>query len=115
MYADNPLKPIPVDHELYSDTIGHRIEQVRLRKMVPGDKTASMQSRTESVSPMLEGIEIDGRFAVIYSRYDISCALENQASLACDGYEEQDAMKLAVNIVLYAMLQDISWSKLLPD
>ena len=66
-------------------------------------------------APMLEGIEIDGRFAVIYSRYDISCALENQASLACDGYEEADSMKLAMNIVLYAMLQDISWSKVLSE
>ncbi|MGB4708552.1 MAG: DUF4159 domain-containing protein [Fuerstiella sp.] len=115
IYPENPLKPIPIDHELYSDTIGHKIEKVRLRKMVPGDKSASMQTKTESVAPMLEGIEIDGRFAVIYSRYDISCALENQASLACDGYEEPDAMKLAVNIVLYAMLQDISWSRMLTE
>ena len=67
-----------------------------------------MRSKTELVPPLLEGIKIDGRYAVIYSRYDISCALENQASLACDGYEEDDAMKLAVNIVMYAMLQDIS-------
>lgn len=110
MFPDHPLQPIPVDHEIFSDTIGHRIDQVRLRKLVPGDAGASMQSRTEVVPPILEGIEIDGRYAVVYSRYDISCALENQASLACDGYEEQDAMKLAVNIVLYAMLQDISGS-----
>ncbi|HIE97145.1 MAG TPA: DUF4159 domain-containing protein [Fuerstia sp.] len=70
-----------------------------------------MRSRTEKGPPVLEGVEIDGRYAVVYSRYDISCALENQASLACDGYVEEDAMKLAINIVLYSMLQDISWSK----
>ena len=70
-----------------------------------------MRSRTETVPPLLEGIKIDGRYAVIYSKYDISCALENQASLACDGYEDEDAMKLAVNIVIYAMLQDISWRR----
>jgi hypothetical protein len=46
---------------------------------------------------------------VIYSRHDISCALEHQAALSCDGYIEEDAAKLAVNIVLYAMLQNISW------
>ncbi|MEQ9410611.1 MAG: DUF4159 domain-containing protein [Fuerstiella sp.] len=113
MYPEHPLQLIPEDHELYSEAIGYNIERVKLRKLVPGNAGASMQSRTETVPPILEGIEIDGRYAVIYSRYDISCALENQASLACDGYEEKDAMRLAVNIVLYAMLQDISWSPLL--
>lgn len=110
IFPDNPLKQIPEDHEIFSDTIGHQIDQVKLRKLVPGKAGAAMQTRTDSVPPILEGIEIDGRFAVVYSRYDISCALENQASLACDGYEEKDAMRIAVNIVLYAMLQDISWS-----
>jgi hypothetical protein len=52
---------------------------------------------------------------VIYSKYDISCALEHQASLSCDGYVEADAAKLAMNIVLYAMQQDIRWSQVLKD
>ena len=64
---------------------------------------------------MLEGIEIDGRYVVIYSKYDISCALEHQASLSCDGYVEADAAKLAMNIVLYAMQQDIHWSQILEN
>ncbi|MCA9048670.1 MAG: DUF4159 domain-containing protein [Planctomycetaceae bacterium] len=113
MYPDNSLKPIPADHELFSETTGHQLDRVRLRKLVPGSRTASLQTRTETGPPVLEGIEIDGRFAVIYSRYDISCALEKQASLACDGYVDEDAVKLAVNIVLYAMLQDISWKHIL--
>jgi len=58
-----------------------------------------------SVEPFLEGIEIDGRFVVIYSKYDISCALERQASVACAGYMHEDAVRLAVNIILYAMIQ----------
>ena len=112
LYPDHKLKEIPADHELYSETIGgHKIESVRLRRLIPGEVDASIQSRTESIPPLLEGIEIDGRYAVIYSKYDISCALENQASLACDGYEEADAMRLGVNIVLYSMLQDISAPK----
>lgn len=113
MYPGNPLQPIPADHELYSDTLAHEIRQVSLRRLVPSQAGATMKSTTQQVPPQLEGILIDGRYAVIYSRYDISCALENQASLACDGYLEEDAMKLAVNVILYAMLQDISWSPLL--
>jgi hypothetical protein len=67
--------------------------------------------QTEKGAPLLEGVEIDGRLAIIYSRHDISCALEHQASLSCDGYIEADAARLAVNVVLYSMLQDISWSR----
>ncbi len=57
--------------------------------------------------PYLEGIQLGGRWAVIYSKYDISCALEQQASQVCPGYVHEDALKLAVNIVLYSILQDV--------
>lgn len=115
MYPDHPLQPIPADHEIFSDTLAHQIERVSLRRLMPSDAGATLKTTTQQVPPQLEGILIDGRYAVIYSRYDISCALENQASLACDGYLEEDAMKLAVNVVLYAMLQDISWSPVAND
>ena len=49
-----------------------------------------------------------GRYAVIYSKYDISCALERQASVACAGYIPEDAEKIAINIILYALLQDVA-------
>jgi hypothetical protein len=50
---------------------------------------------------------IDGRLAVIYSKYDISCALERQATSACAGYTTEDATRIAVNIVLYSFLQKV--------
>lgn len=108
-FPDHPLVPIPPDHEMFTEVIGHDVTQVTRRRLVPGDRNASMQVREETGPPLLEGVEIDGRFAVIYSRYDISCALEHQASLACDGYVEESAARIAVNAVLYAMLQDIRW------
>lgn len=108
MFPDEKLERIPPDHELFSEAIGRKLDRLKIRRQVPGARTAALQNRTEEVPPVLEGIEIDGRLAVIYSRYDISCALENQASLACDGYLEEDAMKLAINVILYAMLQDVS-------
>ena len=58
--------------------------------------------------PFLEGIEIDGRYVVVYSKFDISCALERQASLACAGYVPEDATKLAVNIVMYSLQQELN-------
>lgn len=109
VFPDHELKKIPADHEMFTEIVGHNLKTVKLRRLVPGGQGQTMQARTEETPPLFEGIEIDGRYAVIYSQYDLSCALENQASLGCDGYEKDDAMKLATNIVLYAMLQDISW------
>jgi hypothetical protein len=111
LFPDHELKTIPPDHELYSATTGHEIREVTRRRLVPSEQNAALTMRTEKGSPLLEGVEIDGRLAIIYSRHDISCALEHQASLSCDGYVETDAARLAVNVVLYSMLQDISWSK----
>ena len=51
-----------------------------------------------SFEMVLEGIEIDGRFVVIFSPYDISCALERQSTSACEGYVQKDAFKIAHNL-----------------
>jgi hypothetical protein len=81
---------------------------VKRRNPDSGNKDATLDGNLYEGEPFLEGIEIDGRFAVIYSKYDISCALERQASVACAGYTHEDAVRIAVNIIRYAMLQSIS-------
>lgn len=108
VFPDHELKPIPPDHELFSAATWHDIKNVTRRRLVPSEENAALTMRTVAGPPVLEGIEIDGRYAVIYSQYDISCALEHQASLSCDGYVEADAAKIAMNVVLYAMQQSIS-------
>lgn len=105
-FPDAKLKRIPVDHELFSSTIGHDIRRVERRVPVSG-RNAKFEARVERGEPFLEGIEINGRLAVVYSKYDISCALERQSTAACRGYVQEDAMKIAVNVVLYALLQDV--------
>jgi hypothetical protein len=42
---------------------------------------------------------------VVYSKYDISCALERQSSVACTGYVHEDAVRIAVNILVYGLNQ----------
>ena len=108
LYLDHPLEPIPVDHPMLTEEYGFDVRRVRLRRLIPGARTASLQTQIEEGPPILEGIQINGQYVVIYSRYDLSCALENQASLACDGYVEEDAMKLAINIVLFFLQQEIT-------
>ena len=54
--------------------------------------------------PQLEGVKVNGRWAVIYSKYDIGCALEKHQGLDCKGYTYESAMRIASNIVIYATL-----------
>ena len=86
-----------------------------MKRRVPAvGRDAKFEAKTEITEPFLEGIEIvnegetEGRLAVIYSKYDISCALERQATAACAGYTQEDATRIAMNVVLYALLQDVN-------
>ena len=110
VFPDHKLNQIPPQHEIFDMTtgLGHRISQATLRVQSSGRGNARLESREQTGQPYLEGIEIDGRYAVVYSKYDLSCALERQSTVACTGYVTEDALRIAVNIVLYAMLQDIS-------
>lgn len=105
MFPDHKFKRIPAKHELFTSAIGHDLSRVRRREPEAQNPKETLKSRVVEGEPYLEGIEIDGRYVVIYSKYDISCALERQASLVCTGYVAEDAVKIAVNVVLYALLQ----------
>ena len=104
------LKPIPADHEMFHSTQGFDVRQVKRRIPAAGQNT-SINAEVTAGEPLFEGIEIKGangapdRYVVVYSKYDISCALERQQTLSCAGYLDDDAVKLAVNIVLYALYQ----------
>ena len=81
-------------------------------------KTVRMQSRNghhapacarrgistkRTIAPKLEGVRLGDRWAVIFSPYDLSCALEKQNSLECTGYGRDDAEKIALNVLLYSL------------
>jgi hypothetical protein len=108
LFPDKKLERIPVTHELYSTAIGFDLHKVKYRLAdrvaQPGD--ASFQEG----EPMLEGLSLNGRYCVIYSKYDLSCALERQSSVSCAGYEYHDAVRIAVNVIRYALLQDFSYA-----
>ena len=53
--------------------------------------------------PHLEAIELDDRYGVIFSPFDLSCALEQTSSLECPGYSIDDAARIGVNVILYAL------------
>lgn len=107
LFPDSKLERIPVSHELFSEQTGHDIKLLKRRTMEGADNASGSNFTTRTAEPILEGIELDGRFAVIYSKYDISCALERQNSGNCEGYLPEDAAKLGTNVILYSMLQNL--------
>lgn len=104
------FKRIPLTNKLFSRDVGFNIKKVKRIALESANKNAVIRRTEREVEPFLEGIEIDGRFVVVYSKYDISCALEQQSSIACSGYVRQDAMKIAINVLMYAMAQDVRFS-----
>ncbi|MBI1312738.1 DUF4159 domain-containing protein [bacterium] len=100
LYPDTKLERIPVDDELFNGQIGHVLDRVRRR--VAGVAAGGRDGNIVAGEPFLEGIRVNGRWVVIYSKYDISCALERQSTVACAGYLPDDAVKIGVNVVLYS-------------
>ena len=94
---------LPQDHELLTNRYhGYDIRQVTLR--LPASNTGSApQSRT--TAPMLDVMRFEDRIVVLFSPYDLSCALERQTSLQCAGYSSDDAQRIATNLVLFALQQ----------
>ncbi len=99
------LEEIPVDDPIFSEAEygGYDIRSVTLRE--PADDDGPRGLRKRQTLPRLEGIRLGDRWAVIFSPYDLSCALEKQSSMECPGYARDDAEKIALNILLYSLNQ----------
>jgi hypothetical protein len=98
LFADAKLQPIPANDPLYSSGInGARIATVNCRLPREGGGAAEMRP----IRPALEGIRQGDRWVVIYSKYDLGCALEKHPSSDCIGYDHESALKLAGAAVLY--------------
>ncbi|QDT24853.1 Prenyltransferase and squalene oxidase repeat protein [Gimesia panareensis] len=103
LFPGQPLKRIPVNHELFSRSTGYDLKEVRFRHPVDLQAKTTEERITRS-APEIEGIEIDGRLVVLYSKHDLSCAIEYGDRIACPGYVAEDAVRLGLNIVWYSLL-----------
>jgi hypothetical protein len=78
---------IPFEHPLFTRQFGGKdLPAVTLRDPQIRTGQDPLQTKLTRIRPLLEAVEIDGRLVVIFSPYDISCALEQHASLECKGY-----------------------------
>ena len=106
IFPDQPLERLRSSHEVFSDAFqGHDIAEVSLRNPAAKALGDRLTSRIEKVTPNLQALELNGRVVVVFSPFDLSCALENQSSLECKGYTKEDAARIGMNVLLFAMQQ----------
>ncbi|MCA9258560.1 MAG: DUF4159 domain-containing protein, partial [Planctomycetales bacterium] len=107
MFPDRELKRTPVDHRIFTPVAGgFDIRKVQLREPAVAAEGQPLRSPVREVEPLLESIEIDGRLAVIFSPYDVSCALEQHEAIQCRGYDVKDAARIGLNVLMYALTPD---------
>ena len=106
IFPERPLEPIaPDDPLLTGDYGGFDLSVVTRRDPQGGGPDEPLTDAKRQVAPELEGISFDGRYGVVFSRYDLSCALEKHNSLECQGYIREDAARIGMNVVLYSLYQ----------
>ncbi len=111
LFPERRLEPIPITHELFSPAIGFDLHKVKRRFPESGKLTDPLDPTLREGEPFLEGIQLKGRYCVIYSKFDISCAVERQSWVGCAGYDSHDAVRIFVNVIRYALLQDIAYAE----
>ena len=94
LLPDQPLVPIPRDDEIFTQKVAFDLSDAQYSKAAGGRRDF----------PMLEGVKLNGHWAVIYSKYDLGCALERHQGLDCKGYSYDSALKITANIVIYSTL-----------
>ncbi len=95
------LKPIPGDHKMYTKELGG-FDVTNVSRRQPVGKADAPRAQVIKGPPELEGVKIGDRYAVIFSPYDLSCALEKHDSPECAGYTRDDAERIGLNVLLYS-------------
>jgi hypothetical protein len=96
LFPDAPLETIPPTSPLLNGQVGFKIGRVAFSPRLAEEQPAL-------AAPRLEGLKLGGRYAVIYSPYAIGPGLDRIATWQARGYQPEDAHRLAVNILLYAL------------
>ena len=111
IFPNQTLEHIPATDPLWTTRYGGYDLRTVLRRD-PGGRQATTKpavgpstATTRRVPPDLEGVKFGDRWGVVFSQYDLSCALEKRDSLECRGYTRDDAARIGLNVVLYSLQQ----------
>lgn len=103
MFPVQKMEVIPPGDELYSARLNGGAAITSVKRREKAGEAGAADNGFKDLPPHLEGIKIDGRWVVIYSKYDIGCALEGHKSTDCLGHTRESALQLATAAVLYAL------------
>jgi hypothetical protein len=100
LWPERKLERIPLDDDLFGKELnGREIKNVRCRRETNGRRDLEFREG----EPFLEGVKINNRWVVIYSKYDIGCALEKTRSPDCLAHDFESALRLGSAVVMYAL------------
>ena len=87
VFPDRLLERLPMNHPLF-----HCFYDVD--KILGGDKF---------IDPYMEGIELDGRLAVLHTVNDLGCAWEGHPCRPHGEEQRDNAFRLGINMIVYAL------------
>ena len=103
---EHSLERIPASDPLLTTAFGaYDLHRVSVRDPQPAADNRPLAARVRQIEPQLEGIQLDDRWAVIFSPLDLSCALEKHEAVECRGYTREDAARIGLNVLLYSLNQ----------
>jgi hypothetical protein len=106
IFPNHKLERIPVSDRLLSTAYGgFDLRTVSRRDSEEAAPGKPLEAAIHKVPPDLEGIKLDDRWGVIFSPFDLSCALEKENTLECRGYTREDATRIGLNVVVYSLQQ----------
>lgn len=88
LFGDDCLQPIPTDHAMYRTLF--QLDELHL-------KTGG--------SPAFEGVFIDGRLAVLFSKEGLNDTAHTQGCCCCGGNEVKEAEQVVANVLVYALVE----------
>ena len=106
IFPKNALVAIPGNDPIWTKKYGGAdLSKVKRRDPQPGKPGEPPRSALREVPPELKGVRIGDRYGVIFSEFDLSCALEKHDSSECRGYTREDAARIGLNVIRYGMQQ----------
>ncbi len=103
-FPDHPLTPVPGNDRLFTPAYGGTDIRVVSRRTPRGATPSNGSKSVSQGAPVLEAVTVDDRYAVLFTPYDLSCALETEP-VGCSGYTRKDSMLIAMNLLLYSLNQ----------
>ena len=106
LFPKNALVNIPPRDPIWTTKYGGaNLSSVVRRDPQPVESGKPRNSALRRVPPELKGVRFGDRWGVIFSEFDLSCALEKHDSMECRGYTKEDAVRIGLNVLRYGMQQ----------